>query len=86
MENLVRLFNESIQRLGVSKKHRLLLAVSGGMDSVVMTACCAMTGLDFEIAHANFQLRDLESMRDENFVRSLAKQYDKPFLLKMLTD
>ncbi|HEY4935452.1 MAG TPA: tRNA lysidine(34) synthetase TilS, partial [Puia sp.] len=82
MENLLTEFQESLQKLGVTKKDRILLAVSGGLDSVVLTACCAMTGLDFGIAHANFQLRGEESERDELFVRQLAINYNKPFLIK----
>ncbi len=82
MENLLLEFQESLKQLGVSKKDRLLLAVSGGLDSVVLTACCAMSGLDFGIAHVNFQLRGAESDRDEQFVSQLAKEYGKPFFTK----
>jgi tRNA(Ile)-lysidine synthase len=79
MENLLSEFQESLKRLGVTKKDRLLLAVSGGLDSVVLTACCFASGLDFGIAHVNFQLRAAESERDEAFVRRLADKYQKPF-------
>jgi tRNA(Ile)-lysidine synthase len=82
MENLLAEFQESLRRLGVSKKDRLLLAVSGGLDSVVLADCCAGAGMDFGIAHVNFQLRDAESERDEDFVRQLAFQYGKPLFLK----
>jgi tRNA(Ile)-lysidine synthase len=79
MENLLAEFQETVQKLGITKRDRILLAVSGGLDSVVLTACSAMTGLDFGIAHANFQLRGAESERDELFVRQLASNYNKPF-------
>jgi tRNA(Ile)-lysidine synthase len=82
MENLLAEFQKSIQKLGITKKDRILLAVSGGLDSVVLTAFSDMTGLDFGIAHANFQLRGAESERDELFVRQLAGKYNKPFFLK----
>jgi tRNA(Ile)-lysidine synthase len=82
MENLLAEFQESLQRLGVVKTDRLLLAVSGGLDSVVLSACSAMSGLDFGIAHANFQLRGTESERDEAFVRELAEKYHQPFLIR----
>ena len=68
--------------LGVTKKDRILLAVSGGVDSVVLTACASMIDLHFGIAHANFQLRGEESERDEQFVRQLAKYYNKNFYSK----
>jgi tRNA(Ile)-lysidine synthase len=82
MEKLLFSFQESLRRLRVSKKDRLLLAVSGGMDSIVLTACSFMSDLDFGIAHANFQLRGEESERDEAFVRQLADKYEKPFFSK----
>lgn len=52
-----------------------LLAVSGGVDSVVMSALFGQAKLPFAIAHANFKLRGQESDEDEAFVRALAQQY-----------
>jgi tRNA(Ile)-lysidine synthase len=74
--NLQQLFIESVKNIDLfSPKDKLLLAVSGGVDSVVLCELCKRAGYDFEIAHCNFQLRGEESERDELFVRSLGDKY-----------
>jgi tRNA(Ile)-lysidine synthase len=62
-------------------KDRLLLAVSGGVDSVVLCELCYRAGFDFAVAHCNFQLREADSKRDETFVKDLAKKYGAAFYL-----
>ena len=58
---------------------RILLAVSGGMDSCVLAAAFHEMGIDFGMAHCNFQLRGEESNEDEALVKSLATKYNAPF-------
>ena len=55
-----------------------LLAVSGGLDSVVLTDLSVRAGIECSMAHCNFHLRGAESDRDEAFVRELASRYDLP--------
>ena len=64
-----------------SKKDKLLLAVSGGVDSRVLCHLLHLCGYDFAIAHCNFQLRNEESDADEAFVKQLAATYQKPFFV-----
>jgi tRNA(Ile)-lysidine synthase len=82
MENLLSYFQEALIRLQVAKNDRLLLAVSGGLDSVVLSHLAHQSAADFSIAHVNFQLRGPESDRDEQFVRQLASRLDRPFLTR----
>ena len=58
--------------------NRLLLAVSGGVDSVALCELCRQAGYEFVMAHCNFKLRGSESDRDEEFVRELAQKYGVP--------
>src|SRR6476620_8116035 len=58
---------------------RLLLAVSGGVDSVVMAELCRQAGYAFAIAHCDFGLRGADSDADALWVQSLATKYEVPF-------
>ena len=74
-------WKEKFGQLSPANCH-LLLAVSGGIDSVVLTDLMYKSGFQFTIAHCNFKLRDEESERDETFVKVLAQQYNKPIIVK----
>jgi tRNA(Ile)-lysidine synthase len=61
------------------KSDRILLAVSGGIDSMVMADLFIRTGTRIGIAHCNFSLRGHESDKDEELVRSYAANHKVPF-------
>ncbi len=76
-------FNEYNRDSGLLRfGDRVLLAVSGGVDSVVMAHLFAETDFDCAIAHCNFQLRGEDSDADEAFVRSLAAQLEMPVFVE----
>lgn len=52
---------------------KFLIAISGGIDSVVLAHLCGQLNLSFSLCHCNFNLRGQESDDDEAFVKSLAE-------------
>ena len=63
-------------KLPFLKKSKLLIAISGGMDSVVLARLCHNMGFKMALAHCNFNLRGNESDADEHFVLQLAEDLD----------
>lgn len=61
------------------KNDKLLLGVSGGVDSVVMLHLVSQLKMNFAIAHCNFKLRKGDSDADEAFVQGLSKHFNVPF-------
>lgn len=57
---------------------RIIVALSGGADSVALLRILHTLGYDCEAAHCNFHLRGTESDRDEMFVRKLCKTMKTP--------
>ncbi|PLX11296.1 MAG: tRNA lysidine(34) synthetase TilS, partial [Marinilabiliales bacterium] len=64
------------------KQSKLLVTVSGGVDSVVMLNVLSELGFNLSIAHCNFKLRGVESDKDENFVRNLAMHMNLPIYVQ----
>lgn len=65
-----------------SKDDRILIALSGGVDSVVLSHLMCRANYKISLAHCNFHLRDEESNRDEAFVRRWAKENNIPLFVK----
>lgn len=72
LEPLEQQLQQQLAKLGIGPGSRLLVAVSGGIDSVVMSYMLLKLGYKQQLAHVNYHLRGDESMRDENFVRQFA--------------
>ena len=66
----------------VSHDDRILLTVSGGVDSMVMLSLFTRCGYSVGVAHCNFQLRGTESDEDEVLVEEEAAKYGVPFYNK----
>jgi len=76
----VKQFTDFIEQNQLFKSNsKILAAVSGGMDSVLMAHLFKSAGFDFGIAHCNFQLRGDESTADQEFCKTLAQQLQVPF-------
>ncbi len=62
-----------------SPADKILLAVSGGLDSMVMLQLFRECGFEVSVAHANFQLRGAEAEGDEKFVAEYCRRVSVPF-------
>lgn len=72
-----KIFEQHIENsLKFLKNSKLILAVSGGLDSVVLTHLCREAGFNMAVAHCNFKLRAQASDDDAEFVSELAKKIE----------
>ena len=69
-------FNNAMRKYTSAK---VLLAVSGGVDSMVLLHLLKNSSINFEVAHCNFNLRGEESDKDYLFVKKSCLQYDIVF-------
>ena len=65
-------------KLSPLAKGKVLIAVSGGADSVALLRMLHAQGIDIEALHCNFHLRDEESNRDQEFVEQLCQKLQVP--------
>ena len=78
--NLLKEFQEHIEKEQLFlPQNKLLLAVSGGLDSMVLFTLLQLIKQPFEVAHVNFKLRGLESDEDANFIKDHCKLHHIPF-------
>ncbi|MFM7851435.1 MAG: tRNA lysidine(34) synthetase TilS, partial [Flammeovirgaceae bacterium] len=74
-----RFIQYSNQKKLCKSTDKILVAVSGGLDSMVLLHLFQAIGIKPAVAHANFQLRSHESDGDENFVRSYCERHNLHF-------
>jgi len=74
MHMLQKLSNLIQQNFPFLKDKKLLIAISGGIDSVVLTHLLSTLNFDISLAHCNFNLRGTESDLDTVFVKDLGKK------------
>ncbi len=78
--NLVERFTQYVEQNElVVQGDKILLAVSGGVDSMVLLDLFSQGDYSIGVAHCNFQLRGDESEEDEVLVEERAKLHDVPF-------
>ncbi|MBQ2878795.1 MAG: tRNA lysidine(34) synthetase TilS [Bacteroidaceae bacterium] len=76
---MIKKVSEYIERHGlIAPKDKLIVALSGGADSVAMLHILWKLGYNCCAIHCNFHLRGMESMRDEEFVRQLCDKLNIP--------
>ena len=66
----------------INKGDRILVALSGGVDSMVLAELLRREGYDIAFAHCNFHLRGKESDGDEQFVREYAERVGVKLFVK----
>ena len=80
---MYNLFSKHIKKeFSFLKESKLLVCVSGGVDSMVLINLLNRLKYNVSIAHCNFNLRDDESDIDEDFVKNYAITNSIPFFSK----
>ena len=63
-------------------RDKILIGVSGGLDSMVLLHLCHRARINFAVAHCNYQLRGKASNDDAEFVEAAASSINVPFFSK----
>ncbi|MEL7020883.1 MAG: tRNA lysidine(34) synthetase TilS [Bacteroidota bacterium] len=77
--NILVQFRAFVQQQQINVTDRTLLAISGGVDSMVMGELFYRASFPFAVAHCNFQLRGAASDADEQLVQRRAAVWGVPF-------
>ncbi|MBT6438715.1 MAG: tRNA(Ile)-lysidine synthetase, partial [Flavobacteriales bacterium] len=72
---MLNLFKKYLEKHSlIREKGKILLAVSGGVDSIVLVHLFKQSNIEFDIAHCNFCLRGKDAKNDQEFVEAIAKK------------
>lgn len=71
---LITFKNHIKTNLAILQDAKLIVAISGGIDSVVLAYLCNELNFNFALAHCNFNLRGEESNADQDFILDLAER------------
>ena len=83
MSNTQR-FQRDLAKCGVVEGEKILVACSGGADSMLLAHALRISGHNIEVAHVNFMLRGEESDGDEKLVRKWCEENHIPFHTRQL--
>jgi len=75
-------FKQQLEQFPELIQGSILVAVSGGLDSITLLHLFTNSGYNVSVMHCNFQLRGKESDEDENFVKNLCKSKNIPLFIK----
>lgn len=73
--------NHIVSRFPFLAEKKLFLAVSGGLDSMVLLHLLQQLPYEIAVLHCNFQLRGLESFGDQNFIQDYCDQNNIPLFV-----
>lgn len=70
------------ENIHILSEHKVLLALSGGIDSMVLAHALIKSGISFSAAHVNYRLRGNQSDEDEVFVQQFCRKNNIRVFLK----
>jgi len=76
---LLQKFKTVLHSLNLSANQKALIAVSGGLDSMVLLDLSRKAGLDIMAAHVNYHKRGEDSLKDEELVREYCRKNEISF-------
>lgn len=81
---LIQFQNQFQNLFSFVKGKRILIAVSGGIDSMVLLDLFQKSSINIAVLHCNFQLRDKESDEDEQFLANYCSAQTIDFYSKKI--